>query len=160
VSIRKWLHGGLERVGGGRRVLPWLWLVAAAACLALSAWLLDRVWHVGEPSSRRAWSQAADRIASRIGPGEVVFVHTAGRSAQAADALQGLPVACDPWEGTIRLDKPLPAGIWVAGDRSLSGRLRDLLDGLSRQGTIGFGTVHLRHHWQRADTNKPPKKRR
>ncbi len=157
MGLTSWLERLLKRVGGAARFLPCLWLLAAAICLLASAWLLVRVWHAGEPPAAADWQQAASRMASRIGPGEIIFVHPAGRTAQAIDSVAGLPVACDPWEGSLTLSGKLPAGIWVAGDRALPGRLKTLLAGFSRKGTIGFGKVFLRHHWKRAE--KPPRKR-
>jgi len=144
----------LGRVGGAVRVLHLAALPAAALCLLLGGWFLTRVWAAGAPPAQADWNRAADRIAGRIGPGEVIFVHPAGKSVQAAAPLAGLPVACDPWEGDLKLSGRPPAGIWVAGDRPLPARVKGILAGFSRKGTIGFGPVFLRHHWKKADSSR------
>ncbi len=131
-----------------RPVAVLCWLLAAAA-LAGTVWLLATV-PIGAGGNEGDWEQVGRRIEGRLGGGELVLVHRAGRISEARP-LAGLPLLCDERHRASRVDKQRSSGLWIVGDEKLDGKLRELLHRLPERGTIRFGEAFIHHAW---DTGK------
>jgi hypothetical protein len=125
-------------------LLSALYLLAAALCLSAAVAVFG---YPPAESDESGWTDAANRIATRIGLGEVVLIHPTDNVSKAGP-LAGLPVVCDPGDKRHpKLESLEGRGLWGVGGKKLPARARKLLKELPHRGSIDFGTVHVAHGW-------------
>jgi hypothetical protein len=131
-----------------------LWWLATTATVAASVWVFSLL--PTGPSGERVqdWETAATRIQGRLGTAEVVLINRAGQVHQ-AQSLAGLPLVCDEGGKKSKVSHSRRDGLWVVGEKKLSGTLKKAIKKLKKKGTIKFGEVHLTHGW-----NPPARKRK
>jgi hypothetical protein len=137
-------------------VLTTLWLTGAVLCTAAAVWVVTSIDI--SPTIRPGWPEATARIERRLGTGELVLVHRAGLVVE-AQALAGLPTACDPRSKNVKIERQRPDALWIVGEKKIGRKLRKFLNRYSKRGTISFDDVHLYHAWKpgRKKSKKSPK---